>query len=141
MLRENGLTTLVDLVGKAGLADALSGPGNISSLLLNLKLLLQNFWLYLSTVAITNVNFSTGPFTVFAPTNDAFGAVDPSTFTALLKDANLLKRVLTYHVVASALLPSSIKNELVTRSLAGESLRVNVYGSGANAVLYIISLF
>ena len=137
MLRENGLTTLVDLVGKAGLADALSGPGNISSLLLNL----QNFWLYLSTVAITNVNFSTGPFTVFAPTNDAFGAVDPSTFTALLKDANLLKRVLTYHVVASALLPSSIKNELVTRSLAGESLRVNVYGSGANAVLYIISLF
>ena len=137
MLRENGLTTLVDLVGKAGLADALSGPGNISSLLLNL----QNFWLYLSTVAITNVNFSTGPFTVFAPTNDAFGAVDPSTFTALLKDANLLKRVLTYHVVASALLPSSIKNELVTRSLAGESLRVNVYGSGANVVLYIISLF
>ena len=137
MLRENGLTTLVDLVGKAGLADALSGPGNISSLLLNL----QNFWLYLSTVAIIKVNFSTGPFTVFAPTNDAFGAVDPSTFTALLKDANLLKRVLTYHVVASALLPSSIKNELVTRSLAGESLRVNVYGSGANAVLYIISLF
>ncbi len=86
------------------------------------------------TTTQTVRDFFSGPFTVFAPTNDAFGAVDPATLDALLKDVNLLKRVLTYHVVASALPPASIKNELVTRTLAGESLRINVYGAGAKTV-------
>lgn len=48
---------------------------------------------------------------------------------ALLQDVNLLKRVLTYHVVPSAIPPVSIKNELVTNSLAGESLRINEYNN------------
>lgn len=39
-------------------------------------------------------------FTVFAPTNDAFAAVDPATLTALGNDAEALADVLTYHVLA-----------------------------------------
>lgn len=78
--------------------------------------------------------FSSGPFTVFAPTNDAFAEVDGATLKSLLDDISLLKNVLTYHVVASALPPSSITNELTPASLAGESLRVNVYGTGADEV-------
>ncbi|EFX90385.1 hypothetical protein DAPPUDRAFT_309643 [Daphnia pulex] len=97
ILKESGLTTLASLVAKAGLANALSGPG---------------------------------PFTLFAPTNDAFGAIDSSTLNTLLQDVNLLRSVLTYHVVTSALAPASIKNELVIKSLAGESLRFNVYKKG-----------
>lgn len=80
-----------------------------------------------------NITFP-GPFTVFAPTNDAFGAVDPSTLNSILNDIILLKNVLTYHVVPSALVSSSIQNELTPRSLAGENLRINVYGSGNEAV-------
>lgn len=96
ILNENGLTTLADLLVKAGLVNVLSQQG---------------------------------PFTLFAPTNDAFNAVDSVTLNALLQDVNLLKRVLTYHVVPSAIPPVSIKNELVTNSLAGESLRINEYNN------------
>ncbi|MEJ6594178.1 fasciclin domain-containing protein [Parasphingorhabdus sp.] len=73
-------------------------------------------------VAIGNEDFSTlvaavtaadlgatlsgdGPFTVFAPTNEAFGKVDPATLTALLTPAKKadLTALLTYHVVAGKL--------------------------------------
>lgn len=45
---------------------------------------------------------SKGPFTVFAPTNDAFAALPDGTVSTLLKPANkpALQNVLTYHVVA-----------------------------------------
>merc|ERR1711963_299998 len=41
-----------------------------------------------------------GPFTVFAPTNDAFAKVDPATLNRLLADPAALAQVLTYHVVS-----------------------------------------
>nr|WP_174292726.1 fasciclin domain-containing protein [Sphingomonas bacterium] len=46
-----------------------------------------------------------GPFTVFAPTNDAFGRLAPGTLDTLLKPANkaTLTKVLTYHVIAGKL--------------------------------------
>jgi len=49
---------------------------------------------------------STGPFTVFAPTNAAFqklAAAAPATYQAVLADPALLTKVLTYHVVAGAI--------------------------------------
>lgn len=46
-----------------------------------------------------------GPFTVFAPTNEAFAALPAGTVESLLKEENkpLLTKVLTYHVVAGKL--------------------------------------
>ncbi len=46
-----------------------------------------------------------GPFTVFAPTNDAFGKVDANTLNSLLepKNKSTLSGILTYHVVAGKL--------------------------------------
>jgi uncharacterized surface protein with fasciclin (FAS1) repeats len=41
-----------------------------------------------------------GPFTVFAPTDEAFAKLPPGTVDALLKDGPKLKAVLTYHVLA-----------------------------------------
>jgi transforming growth factor-beta-induced protein len=43
-----------------------------------------------------------GPFTVFAPTDAAFAAVDPDALNALLADPTALAAVLTYHVVPGA---------------------------------------
>ena len=65
---------------------------------------------------------------MFAPTNAAFDAVNPAILKSLQMDSDLLKRVLTYHVVPSALSPSSIKNEQLAKTLAGDSIRLNVYG-------------
>jgi uncharacterized surface protein with fasciclin (FAS1) repeats len=88
-------------------------------------------------IAHTHLNYLfLGPFTLFAPTNDAFGAIDSSTLNTLLQDVNLLRSVLTYHVVTSTLAPASIKNELVIKSLAGESLRFNVYKKGKVSKLF-----
>jgi transforming growth factor-beta-induced protein len=50
---------------------------------------------------------SEGPFTIFAPTNDAFAAVPPADLQAVLADNDLLTSVLTYHVVAGESLSSA----------------------------------
>ena len=41
-----------------------------------------------------------GPFTIFAPVNDAFAAVPAADLNALLADPDALTKVLTYHVIA-----------------------------------------
>ena len=41
-----------------------------------------------------------GPFTVFAPSNEAFAAIPPADLDAILADVALLTNVLTYHVIA-----------------------------------------
>lgn len=70
-----------------------------------------------------------GPLTVFAPTNEAFDAVPPVILKSLQMDPDLLKRVLTYHVLPSELSPSAIKNEHLAKNMAGQSVRLNVYGT------------
>lgn len=51
-----------------------------------------------------------GPFTVFAPTDEAFKAVPAKTLDALGKDPALLKSVLTYHVLAGKVAAADVKN-------------------------------
>lgn len=55
-----------------------------------------------------------GPYTVFAPTNDAFGRLAPGTVDTLLKPANKpsLVKVLTYHVVPGALTLEQLKAQI-----------------------------
>jgi uncharacterized surface protein with fasciclin (FAS1) repeats len=51
-----------------------------------------------------------GPFTVFAPSAEAFKAVPAKTMADLAADKELLKAVLTYHVVAGKLMAAEAKN-------------------------------
>jgi uncharacterized surface protein with fasciclin (FAS1) repeats len=71
-----------------------------------------------------------GEFTVFAPVDDAFGKIDPATVNALkqAKNAPLLTKILTNHVVAGQILPSDIDG--TQKTAAGETLKVS--GSGDN---------
>ena len=78
-------------------------------------------------VAVGNKNFSTlvtalksadlvgalqgnGPFTVFAPTNDAFAKIDSKTLNSLLEEKNqkVLSNILTYHVISGKLVASDV---------------------------------
>jgi len=89
------------------------------SLVISNKVLAQET---VADVAVGNENFSTlvaalkaadlvgvlqseGPFTVFAPTNDAFAKIDAATLNYLLEPANkaALANILTYHVVVGQL--------------------------------------
>jgi uncharacterized surface protein with fasciclin (FAS1) repeats len=57
---------------------------------------------------------SPGPFTVFAPTNEAFDKLPAGTVDTLLKPENLaqLKKILTYHVVAGKLTAKDIAKQI-----------------------------
>ena len=78
-------------------------------------------------VAVGNKNFSTlvtalkaadlvsalqgdGPFTVFAPTNDAFAKIDSETLNSLLEEKNqkVLANILTYHVISGKLAATDV---------------------------------
>ncbi|MGK0307420.1 MAG: putative surface protein with fasciclin (FAS1) repeats [Urechidicola sp.] len=78
-------------------------------------------------VAVGNENFSTlvaaltaadlvgalqgdGPFTVFAPTNDAFAKIDSKTLNSLLEEKNkkALANILTYHVVSGKIVATDV---------------------------------
>jgi len=51
-----------------------------------------------------------GPYTVFAPTDEAFKAVPAKTMTALANDKALLKSVLSYHVIPNKVASTQVKN-------------------------------
>jgi uncharacterized surface protein with fasciclin (FAS1) repeats len=51
-----------------------------------------------------------GPYTVFAPSDDAFKAVPPATLQALASDKELLKSVLTFHVLPGKVSGADVKN-------------------------------
>jgi uncharacterized surface protein with fasciclin (FAS1) repeats len=70
----------------------------------------------------------TGPFTVFAPTNDAFAALPDGTLNSLLEPANIeqLRAVLTYHVVAGKVMSSDLSNGQVIKTVQGGELTVRI---------------
>src|SRR6476659_2658858 len=65
---------------------------------------------------------SAGPFTVFAPTNDAFKAVPAKTMDALASDPARLKAVLAYHVIPAKVGAAQVKNESM-KSVQGANLQ------------------
>jgi uncharacterized surface protein with fasciclin (FAS1) repeats len=69
-----------------------------------------------------------GPFTVFAPTNEAFNNLPAGTLDMLLKPENKDKliAVLTYHVVAGTVKSTDLKDKMVAKTLQGESITVDL---------------
>ena len=65
------------------------------------------------------------PVTVFAPTNEAFEAIDSETLASLKADDELLTQVLTYHVVSGAV-PSGDLEEGEVETLEGSTLEVSL---------------
>ena len=67
-----------------------------------------------------------GPFTVFAPTDDAFAKLPAGTVEALLKDKETLKKILLYHVVAGEVTSKEVVNLTKAETLAGKNLKIKV---------------
>src|SRR6202043_1697999 len=67
-----------------------------------------------------------GPFTVFAPTNAAFGKLPAGTVETLVKPENkaTLTKILTYHVVAGKLEASDLADGKMLKTVEGEQLTV-----------------
>ena len=71
---------------------------------------------------------SEGPFTVFAPTNEAFAALPEGTLETLLKPENKqqLIDVLTYHVVAAKVMSTDLEDGQEAASVQGEKITVDL---------------
>jgi uncharacterized surface protein with fasciclin (FAS1) repeats len=76
-----------------------------------------------------------GPFTVFAPTNEAFNKLPPGTVDNLVKPENkaTLTKILTYHVVPGRLEASSLTDGKKLKTVEGETLTVK--NSGGTVML------
>jgi uncharacterized surface protein with fasciclin (FAS1) repeats len=66
-----------------------------------------------------------GPFTVFAPTDDAFAALPAGTLDALLADPDALADILLYHVVAGEVLAADVVNLTSATTLQGSSVAID----------------
>jgi uncharacterized surface protein with fasciclin (FAS1) repeats len=69
-----------------------------------------------------------GPFTVFAPTDEAFEAVPQETLDALAEDTDMLRAVLLYHVVEGEARASDVASMRSAETLNGDSVRLRASG-------------
>ena len=67
-----------------------------------------------------------GPFTVFAPTDEAFAALPEGTVEALLEDIPTLTAILTYHVVPGAVMSTDLADGMMAETVNGQSITIGV---------------
>ncbi len=86
---------------------------------------------------------SPGPFTVFAPTDEAFAELPKRELDMLLKEPAKLKEILTFHVVEGRFMTSDLAQHEYLQALSGGELRIdakrwhlhkNMKVNGANIV-------
>jgi uncharacterized surface protein with fasciclin (FAS1) repeats len=69
-----------------------------------------------------------GPFTVFAPTDDAFAALPEGTVEDLLKPENKdkLTAILTYHVVPGKVMSTDLSDDMMAKTVEGSEIKVDL---------------
>jgi uncharacterized surface protein with fasciclin (FAS1) repeats len=82
---------------------------------------------------------SEGPFTVFAPTDEAFAALPEGTVDSLLADPEALSNVLLYHVLAGKVMAAEVSDGLIAETLQGAGATFSIVDGqpmidGANIV-------
>jgi uncharacterized surface protein with fasciclin (FAS1) repeats len=100
------------------LIDAAAAAGHFTSLLAGVK-----------AAGLTDTLKGKGPFTIFAPTDEAFKRLPAGALEALLKDTVKLRAVLNYHVVTGHVLAKDMKSGNMT-TVQGSPLIATVSSSG-----------
>lgn len=123
---DNGMIHIIDNVL---LTAASSIPREIEA---NMELSI--FHSALKNTGLIDILFDEGPFTVFAPTNDAFDALGPEEFEALFNEESndLLKRILLYHISPEGFLGSGDFRGTIKTLLAGSDIKVTGLGTTLN---------
>ena len=71
-----------------------------------------------------------GPFTVFAPTDEAFAKLPEGTVDNLLKDIPQLKQILTYHVVSGKVMASDVVKLKSATTVQGSDVKIDASNGG-----------
>lgn len=66
-----------------------------------------------------------GPFTVFAPNDDAFAKLPSGAVEGLLKDIPKLKDILTYHVITGKVMAADVAGITSAKTVQGKELRID----------------
>jgi uncharacterized surface protein with fasciclin (FAS1) repeats len=66
-----------------------------------------------------------GPFTVFAPTDEAFAKLPAGTVESLLKDIPKLTKILTYHVVAGKVMAADVVKIKSAKTVEGSEVKID----------------
>jgi len=80
----------------------------------------------LQAAGLVEILKGAGPFTVFAPTDEAFAKLPKGTVEALLKDKAMLTKVLTYHVVAGEVPASEVVKLKSAKTVQGQDVSIMV---------------
>ncbi|MBF9045326.1 fasciclin domain-containing protein [Rhodobacterales bacterium HKCCE4037] len=67
-----------------------------------------------------------GPFTVFAPTDEAFAALPEGTVEGLLEDTDALTAILTYHVVPGAVMSGDLSDGMTAETVNGAEVTITI---------------
>ena len=119
ILSSNGVIHVVDsvLLPKSDIVEAATSDGRFKTLLTAA-----------TAAGLVDTLKGKGPFTVFAPTDDAFAKLPKGTVEALLKDIPTLKNILLYHVVAGAVKAEDVVKLTSAETVAGKSVTIKVEG-------------
>jgi uncharacterized surface protein with fasciclin (FAS1) repeats len=99
--------------------DTAIAAGNLTTLVAGIK-----------AAGLTDTLTGKGPFTIFAPTDEAFKKLPTGALDALLKDTTKLKAILSYHVVRGHVLAQDLKSgEVMT--VQGSALTADVSSADA----------
>lgn len=66
-----------------------------------------------------------GPFTVFAPTDEAFKKLPAGTVDALLKDIPKLTKILKYHVVSGKVMAADVMKQKSAKTVEGSDVKID----------------
>ncbi|HNQ22263.1 MAG TPA: fasciclin domain-containing protein [Phycisphaerae bacterium] len=116
IVASNGVIHVLDTVimPKNDIIEAARSAGSFKTLLTAIE-----------AAGLTDTLRGDGPFTVFAPTDDAFAKLPKATLDGLLKDKSKLASVLTYHVVAGKVLAADVVKLTEAKTVQGQSVKID----------------
>ena len=99
--------------------------------------------LAIDTAGLAGTLKGSGPFTVFAPTDDAFNLLPSGTIAALLSDLPQLTDILKHHVVGDSVMSGMLTNGQTVTTLLGTDVTITINSSGVfidNALVTVADL-
>lgn len=119
----NGVIHVIDsvIMPKGDIVDTAVGAGSFGTLVAAVK-----------AAGLVDTLKGDGPFTVFAPTDDAFAKIPAETLNDLLKPENKekLTAILTYHVIKGKVMAADVVGLAAAETASGKQVKVKVEGDG-----------